>query len=172
MKTLSFSKDWKFVLGDSWCEETASEVCLPHTVALTPEISSGCRNYQGKCIYEKTLFIPSEYEGKKVWIEFEGAMGVSELFIGGEKVAEHLSGYIPFVCDVGAFLRYGEENVLRITLDNSDNGDVPPGKPQRDLDFTYDGGLYRRASISVSEPLYITNPLIENEVAGGGIFVH
>ena len=170
--TNDISRDFKFCLGGEWNEDVAKFVCLPHTVEITPANSSGCRNYQGKCIYEKTLFIPSEYEGKKVWIEFEGAMGVSELFIGGEKVAEHLSGYIPFVCDVGAFLKYGEENVLRITLDNSDNGDVPPGKPQRDLDFTYDGGLYRRASISVSEPLYITNPLLENEVAGGGIFVH
>jgi len=166
------SKNFRFCLGSEWNERDAETVCLPHTVELTPAISSGCRNYQGKCVYEKTLFIPAEYEGKKIWIDFEGAMGVCELFVNGKRAAEHLCGYIPFIADIGQLLRFGEENVLRITLDNSDNGDVPPGKPQRDLDFTYDGGLYRKATLTVSEPLYITEPLLENEVAGGGIFVH
>ena len=166
------SQNFRFCIGSEWKDSEAVEVCLPHTVELTPAISSGCRNYQGKCIYEKTLFIPKEYEGKKVWIEFEGAMGVCELFINDKKAADHLCGYIPFVADIGEYLNFDADNVLRITLDNSDNGDVPPGKPQRDLDFTYDGGLYRKATLTVSEPLYITEPLLEREVAGGGVFVH
>jgi beta-galactosidase len=33
--------------------------------------------------------------------------------------------------------------VIALRLDNSDNPDVPPGKPQNQLDFTYLGGLYR-----------------------------
>ena len=170
--SIDMSRDLRFCLGGEWCEESAETVCLPHTVKLTPANSSGCRNYQGKCIYEKTFFVPKEYEGKKLWIEFEGAMGVSELEINGALAAKHYCGYIPFIADIGAMLKYGEENKLRITLDNSDDPEVPPGKPQRDLDFSYDGGLYRKAKLTVSEPLYITEPLLENEVAGGGIFVH
>jgi beta-galactosidase len=68
-------------------------------------------------------------------------------------------------------LIYGEENKIEICLDNSDNSEVPPGKPQGDLDFTYEGGLYRDAWILVSDKLYITHPLLANEVAGGGVFV-
>ena len=166
------SRDFLFCLGDKWSDELAQKVCLPHTVRLTPANSSGCRNYQGKCIYQKQLCIPKEYEGKKVFIEFGGAMGVSVLEINGVTVATHYCGYIPFIADVGDFLRFGEENTLKITLDNSDDDEVPPGKAQSELDFTYDGGLYRKASMIVHEPLYVTDPLIADEVAGGGIFVH
>jgi len=171
-QTTDISKNFRFCLGGEWDENEAQVVCLPHSVKLSPAISSGNRNYQGKCIYEKSIFIPEEYSGKKVLIEFGGAMGVSALYINGALAAEHFCGYIPFVADISDFLRYGEENVLRITLDNSNNPEVPPGKPQYELDFSYDGGLYRKASITVFEPLYITNPLLADEVAGGGIFVH
>ena len=169
---IDISRDFKFCLGAEWNESESELVCLPHCVKLAPANSSGCRNYQGVCIYEKSIFIPSDYEGKKLIVEFGGAMGVSRLYINGTLAAEHFCGYIPFVADIGEFLRYGEENTLRIVLDNSDDPTVPPGKPQRDLDFTYEGGLYRKASLKVFEPLYITHPLLAQEVAGGGIFVH
>ena len=79
--------------GENWVDENSEKVCLPHTVQLTPAISSGCRNYQGKCIYRKNFNIPEEYKGKNVILEFEGAMGVSELFLNGKKIAEHFCGY-------------------------------------------------------------------------------
>lgn len=171
MKEINLNADWLFCLGGEWDEEKAQKVCLPHSVELTPEVSSGCRNYQGECIYCKKLWIPEEDRGKKLFLEFEGAMGVSELFLNGEKVKEHFCGYTPLVYDMGEKLKYGEENLIMIRLDNRDNCDVPPGKPQADLDFSYDGGLYRDVKLKVCDRLYITHPLLEETAAGGGIFV-
>ncbi len=171
MQTALFNSDWQFCLGGEWDDQAAEHVCLPHSVQLTPENSSGCRNYQGKCIYRKVFLAPREYGNRKVFLEFEGAMGVSALFVNGQKVKEHFCGYTPLVADVSGFLLYGVENRIEVTLDNSDNSEVPPGKPQADLDFSYDGGLYRDARIVVTDPLYITDPLLVNEVAGGGVFV-
>ena len=171
MKTISFSKDWKFILGDTWQEDKASEVCLPHTVALTPEISSGCRNYQGKCIYRKSFYADEAYKGGKALLEFEGAMGVSQLYLNGVLIKEHFCGYTPLVADISEHIKYEQENLVEVRLDNSDNPEVPPGKNQDVLDFSYDGGLYRNATLTYHSPLYITHPLLENEVAGGGIFV-
>ncbi len=170
-QTNDISREWRFCLGETFCEADAETVCLPHTVKLTPANSSGCRNYQGKCIYEKTLFVEDKAEGEKLWLILEGAMGTSVLYVNGEQVAEHFCGYIPFIADVSDALVEGE-NTLRILLDNSDNDEVPPGKPQEDLDFSYDGGLYRKAYLKRGAPLYITEPLLEREVAGGGVFVH
>ena len=171
MKTVSFNKDWLFCLGDNWCDTEAASVCLPHTVALTPENSSGCRNYQGKCIYRKSFFVDGSAKGQKAVLEFEGAMGVSRLFVNGKLAREHFCGYTPLIAEVSDLLLYGEKNLVEVRLDNSDNSEVPPGKPQNVLDFSYDGGLYRTAKLSYHNKLYITNPLLENEIAGGGIFV-
>ena len=63
-QVIDISQDFKFCLGSQWNESEAELVCLPHCVKLSPANSSGCRNYQGVCIYEKKLFIPTEYEGE------------------------------------------------------------------------------------------------------------
>lgn len=151
---------------------TAPEyVCLPHSVKLTPANSSGCRNFQGVCKYLKSIFVPHEYKGQKLFLRFEGAMGKSALYINGNEVSRHFCGYTPFVTDITDNVNYGEENEIAITLDNSDDPLIPPGKPQDGLDFSYDGGLYRSVTLTVCEPLYITDPILANEVGGGGIFV-
>lgn len=169
-KVFNINQDWLFSLGE-FNYEVAELVCLPHSVQLTPAISSGCRNYQGLCSYKKDIEIPESYKDKKVFIEFEGAMGVTELYVNNILIKTHVCGYTPLVADISEHLIYGRNNTVLLKLDNSDNEDVPPGKAQGELDFTYDGGLYREARIIVTDKLYITNPLLANVVAGGGIFV-
>jgi beta-galactosidase len=122
-------------------------------------------------VYRKTFWIPKEDEGRRIVLEFEGAMGVSVLNINGQKAKEHFCGYTPLVADVSAFLNYGAMNQVEVLLDNSDNSEVPPGKPQADLDFSYDGGLYRDAKLIVTDRLHISHPLLANEVGGGGVLV-
>ena len=170
-KIISINQNWQFCRDEKWCEENSQSVCLPHSVRLEPENYSGCRNYQGPCIYRKELFIPNDYQGKKIMLEFEGAMGKSRLSINGTLVKEHFCGYIPLVAYIETFLNFGANNTVEVFLDNSDDPEVPPGKPQGHLDFAYEGGLYRNARMTVCEPVYITNPLIADEVAGGGVFV-
>ncbi len=63
------------------------------------------------------------------------------------------------------------EIILSVRLDNRDNPQVPPGKPQKELDFTYFGGLYRNVRLEVMDRLHIVDPILEDKVAGGGVFV-
>lgn len=169
---IQLNDNWSFYRGEQPNGSEYETVCLPHTVQLTPANSSGCRNYQGMCHYRKKVYIPNEYCGKKLFLTFEGAMGVSRLYINGREISAHYCGYTPFVTDIGEFINYGALNDIYITLDNSDDPTVPPGKPQKDLDFSYDGGLYRKAWLTVCDKLYITDPLLADEVSGGGIFIH
>ncbi len=169
--TYNFNTDWYFTKGDTLCRDTAEVVCLPHSVELTPENSSGCRNYQGKMVYEKDFFVDADKKGFKCLLEFEGIMGVSRLYLNGEHISSHYCGYTPFVTDISDKLKYGETNTVKILADNSNNPEVPPGKPQGLLDFSYDGGIYRSAKLKFFDKLYITHPLLANVVAGGGIFV-
>ena len=161
--------NWEFSIPEK--EEGRRTVCLPHTIGLTPANSSGGRNDQEICVYEKNIFIGREYAEKKVLIEFEGAMGVSELYVNEVLVKTHYCGYTPLIADITDQIICGSENHITVTLDNRDNEEVPPGKPQRELDFCYDGGLYREARLTFTDKVYITNAILENETAGGGIFV-
>lgn len=153
-------------------EEVAWEkVSLPHSVRLEPANASGGRNYQGVCWYRKTLAADAGWAGKKLYLEFEGAMQVADLWLNGKKLTTHYGGYQPFTLDLTGQLEPGKPNTLVMKLDNSDNPEVPPGKPQNQLDFTYFGGLYRDVRLEVLDPLHITDEILADKVAGGGIFV-
>lgn len=168
---ISLNQSWHFTREETDGTAASETVCLPHTVRLTPANSSGCRNFQGICRYAKSIHLPLEYQGKKLFLRFDGAMGAATLFINGKEVNTHFCGYTPFVTDISDFVDFGRANEILITLDNSDDPLIPPGKPQSDLDFSYDGGLYRSVTLTVCEPLYVTDPLLADETAGGGLFV-
>ena len=155
-------------LTDSFSWE---HVNLPHSVRLEPLNASGGRNYQGPCWYKKTFDANANWKDRKVIIRFEGAMQVADIWLNGRKLTTHFGGYHPFTLDVTDSFKPGTTNTLLVKLDNSDNPEVPPGKPQNQLDFTYFGGLYRDVRLEVSDRLHITDEILANKVAGGGIFV-
>lgn len=161
--------NWEFYIPGR--KQSRQRVCLPHTISLVPANSSGGRNYQGICVYEKRIYIGEECADKKAFIEFEGAMGLSELYVNDVHVKTHYCGYTPLIADITDKITCGAENHIYIKLDNRDNEEVPPGKPQRELDFCYDGGLYREARLTFTNKVYVTNAILAEEIAGGGIFV-
>ncbi|QUI20951.1 hypothetical protein HZI73_00960 [Vallitalea pronyensis] len=177
-KTSLMNQDWYFMLGDETDAHTRDyddylweTVHLPHSVTITPIISSGGRNYQGICRYRKHFDLQPITTDERVILEFEGAMHVLDVWLNDHQLPTHYCGYTPAVYDITPYISYTETNVLAVRLDNSDRHDVPPGKPQRDLDFAYEGGLYRQVTLTQTAALHITHPLLENKVAGGGLYV-
>ncbi len=148
-----------------------TSVDLPHTVRLEPLNASGGRNYQGLCWYRKTFRADPSWRGRTVYLRFEGAMQIAEVSLNGKPVHTHFGGYQPFTVDLTDALACGAENELLVKLDNRDNAEVPPGKPQGGLDFTYFGGLYRSVRLEIMDRLHITDEILANQTAGGGVFV-
>lgn len=152
-------------------DATWEPVCLPHSVRLEPRNASGGRNYQGVCWYRKTFTAEAGWKTRKIYLRFEGAMQVAELQLNGKLVTTHFGGYLPFTIDLTDRLDFGRENTLELKLDNSDNPEVPPGKPQSQLDFTYFGGLYRNVRLVLLDRLHVTDEYLADKPTGGGIFV-
>ncbi len=146
-------------------------VHLPHSVRLEPENASGNRNFQGIAWYRREIEVPATWQGRNVLLRFDGAMQVAELWLNGEPLFTHHGGYIPFVIDLSDRLRLGQRNVIAVKLDNRDNPEVPPGKPQGRTDMTYFGGIYRNVTLTVSNPVSITDALLSPTVGGGGVLV-
>jgi beta-galactosidase len=147
------------------------QVNLPHTVRLEPLNASGGRNYQGVCWYTKQFPVKAEWRERTIHLVFQGAMQVTDVWMNGVHLSTYYGGYLPFTINISRAIRFGEQNVLTLRLDNSDNPEVPPGKPQNELDFVYFGGLYRSVQLQVMNRLHISDPYLANKVAGGGIFV-
>lgn len=172
-QSVLFNKDWQFIISDvnltvsnknvEWQKAT-----LPHTPKIEAKVMDG--QWQGICWYKKTFLLGEEEKGKQLIFHFEGAMHASEFWVNGKKAATHLGGYLPVVFDFTHLANIGGENEILVRLDNNDNSISGP-KPMRNLDFNMFGGLYRDAHLIIKDPLHISNPILADKVAGGGIFV-
>lgn len=193
---LNFNQGWKFVRANIpeavQVDYPQSElerwenVDLPLPVRLEEYNASGGKNYQGEAMYRKHFCLDESYAGKKLYFEFEGAMGVTDVWVNGTHLQCPLAkltgsedgnhtqygGYLPFVLDITDAVHCdGEKNVITVLTDNRDNGLVPPGKPQGSLDFSYFGGVYRNVYLHSVESVHITDATYENIEAGGGILI-
>lgn len=146
-------------------------VSLPDGIEYVPTEASGCVNYQGEVWYRKHFTPEASWKGKQLFLHFEAIMGKSKVWINGTLVNEHFGGFLPVIANVTEYIKYGEDNVIAVWADNSNDPSYPPGKPQDQLDFTYFGGIYRDCWMIVHNNIFITDPNYENETAGGGLFV-
>lgn len=168
-----FNSDWKFfrVEGPAPASLDAAPwetVALPHTTRIEPRIVND--QWQGTAYYRKTFASDPKWKGQRVLLRFEAAMNVATVNLNGRDVARHLGGYLPFTVDLTPGLNPDGANVLTVELDNRDNPITGP-KPLKILDFNTYGGLYRGVRLIVKPPVHITDEMLSNTVAGGGIFV-
>ena len=174
----SMNPAWRFYKGSAvgaeakeFNDKAWQVVSLPNGIEYLPTEASGCINYQGEVWYCKH-FTPSEaLKGKKLFLHFETIMGKSKIYVNGKLLAEHFGGYLPVSVDVTDALKWGEDNVIAVWADNSDDPTYAPGKPQDVLDYAYLGGIYRDCWLIAHNYVFITDPNYENEIAGGGLFI-
>lgn len=146
------------------------KITLPHTPNLEELVVK--HQWQGIGYYKKELDYDASWVGKNIWLEFEGAMQLADVWVNGKHVLQHAGGYTPFVIDLTNLLFKDKPNEILVRLDNRDNPLIPPGKPLSTLDFCYYGGIYRNVNLIVkSDEVYISHPILADQVAGGGVFV-
>ncbi|MDR2804621.1 MAG: glycoside hydrolase family 2 [Dysgonamonadaceae bacterium] len=175
-EVFNFNVGWRFKTGNieraeqpDFDDAAWEVVSTPHTVRLLPAEGSGGRNYQGPAWYRKHFKIDASLQGKLINIYFEAAMGKSTVYLNGKKALEHLGGYLPFSIELTQYgIQAGDECVLAVLTDNSDDKTYPPGKKQATLDFTYHGGIYRDVWMIATAPVHLTDP---NGAAGGGLHI-
>lgn len=176
--TLPFSDDWRFLRADepqasvpAFDDAKWESVTLPHTARLEALVA-GKENpqWQGLCWYRKTFELPKDAADKNIVLRFDGAMNVAEIWVNGQSAGKFMGGYLPYVMDITTLVKPGAKNVVAVRLDNRDNPITGP-KPLADLDFNLYGGLYRPAQLIIKDKLHITEPILADKVAGGGVFV-
>ncbi len=174
----SMNPAWRFYKGHvsgadrpSFDDRSWGVVSLPHGIENLPSEASGCVNYQGEVWYRKHFRPLEEWKGKELFLHFEAIMGRSKVWVNGQLVKEHAGGFLPVIAEVSHLLTWGQDNVVTVMADNSNDPSYPPGKDQNVLDFTYAGGIYRDCWMIAHEKVYITDPNVEDEIAGGGLFV-
>ena len=164
---ISLCSDWEFTrewsAGFSYGEGRYARVSLPHTAGEVPLHYAKPEDYAGICGYRRLVSVPLEYRGKRLFLQFDGAAHLAEVYLNGEKIAEHACGYTAFRVEITSFVRYGMENLLAVRLDTTENPAVPPFGFV--LDYLAYGGLYREVWLDVRgadviEDVFVTTPTL------------
>ncbi len=154
--------DWRFHLGEvrfsnrvvlaDYDDRTWQQVRLPHDYVL-----DGAGNYSPTntrnhgylpvqaAWYRKHLFIPKSNQGKTLRLEFEGVFRDSQVWLNGQLLGAHASGYTPFQFDITKLARCGAENVITVRVD-----------PREFEGWWYEGGgIYRHVSLTALDRLHV-----------------
>lgn len=102
-------------------------VTLPHDAMIYEQRDSNvpagsqCGYYPVKSYtYQKAFVAPNEWNGQKTLLEFEGVQCRAMVYLNGEVVANHNNGYVGFFADLTPFLRYGQENIVKVLALNEE----------------------------------------------------
>ena len=143
---------WNFRFSHQVQKNTAVRVDLPHTWN-TQDALSGKPDYKrGIGNYEKKLFIRSEWQGKRLFLRFEGVNSVANLFINNLHVGEHRGGYGAFIFEITGKVEYGKENSILVRVNNGEQLDVMPLVG----DFNFYGGIYRDVHLLITDEVCIS----------------
>lgn len=94
--------------------------------------------------YRKTFPIPEEDQGRRIYVDFDGAFRSVLVFCNGVFIGRHDNGYTPFRFDLTDFMNFGQPNAIVVRVDAS-YGDG----------WFYEGaGLYRHVWITKMDPLH------------------
>ena len=139
-------------------EDSMQIVRLPHTVKVTPLNYFDAKEYQMVSCYRKTIDIPAEWHGKKIFVTFDAVAHDAEVYINGEFVIKHSCGYTAFTADLTDHIMFGGKNVICVKCDSRESLNVPPFGFV--IDYMTYGGIYREVHLDVKEKDFIRDVFV------------
>jgi beta-galactosidase len=131
------------------------QVAIPHTNKKLPWHGFDEKSYEFVSIYRRKFRLPPEARGRHVFVDFDGAMTASTVWINGQRLGEYKGGYTPFSFDLTPHINWSGDNLLAVELDSTERADIPPFGGQ--IDYLTFGGIYRDVRLRLVQPTFIDN---------------
>ncbi|HEV8592162.1 MAG TPA: glycoside hydrolase family 2 TIM barrel-domain containing protein, partial [Pyrinomonadaceae bacterium] len=156
----SFDADWRFFKGDAANAETVGfddsawrRLNVPHDWSIegpfdpkNPTGGAGGFLPSGIAWYRKHFTLSKDLGDRRFFIEFDGVMENSEVWINGHFLGKRPYGYVSFSYEMTGHLNVGGDNVLAVKVDTS----------KQPASRWYTGaGIYRHVRMTVKDPVHI-----------------
>jgi beta-galactosidase len=174
---LAADSGWKFMLGDpsgaeasSFADSAWRTVDLPHDWSIENRPDKDSPTGAGEGFfpagvgwYRKTFSAATEWQGKRVSVEFDGVYRDATVYLNGRRLGTHPYGYTSFALDLTPDLKFTGPNVLAVRVDNS---------AQPNSRWYSGSGIYRHVRVVVVDPthvahwgVFVTTPKVSKELA-------
>ncbi len=135
-ETIPLDADWLFhKTGDhGW-----QAVALPHSFD----------GYRGAAWYRRSLHLSRVRNGRRHYLEFDGALLVAEAWVNGQRAGRHAGGFARFRFDITDLLQEGGNDIV-VRVDNAPDSGIAPLAG----DYTLSGGLYRHVRLVTTSDVH------------------
>ncbi len=132
-----------------------ARVTIPHTNVRLPWHSFDDIDYEFISIYRRHFRLPAGARGRRVFVDFEGVMTASTVWLNGVGLGEYKGGFTPFSFELTQHIDWDGDNVLAVEVDSTERADIPPFGYE--IDYLTFGGIYREVQLRLVSPTYIEN---------------
>jgi len=172
--TFSIDDGWKYIPeGMAYAQDpkrndiAGEEVSLPHTWNAK-DVFDDDRTYKRSIgWYRKELHFGKEYANKRLFLWFEGAGQVADVYVNGAFLGRHRGGYTGFGYDITDELRRNKDGssdgLVAVEVNNAHDPMVPP----LSIGYASYGGIYRDAWVIATGAVHFTG--VNNN--SGGVFL-
>ena len=141
--------DWEFSFGKE--QKEWRQVDLPHDFQFEQpwtKDGGGARGFKPMCEgwYRKSFVADETWKGLSVKLDFGGIIYYGDVYLNGEKIASTDYGYVGFEADLTKYLRWGEENEVKVYAST--------GKKGGSRWYT-GGGIFRDVYMKLENPTHI-----------------
>ena len=141
-------------------------VTVPHANIRLPWHSFDDKAYEFVSIYRRRFRLPAGARGRRVFVDFEGVMTASTVWLNGTLLGEYRGGYTPFSFELTPHLDWDRDNILAVEVDSTERADIAPFGGE--IDYLTFGGIYREVQLRLVSPTYIENIFAQpKDVLGG-----
>jgi len=160
--TTSFDKDWLFLKSDAqgadqkdFNDSSWRRLDVPHDWSIegpfskdNPTGGAGGFLPAGIGWYRKHFTVAGDQINRRVFIDFDGVMANSDVWINGFHLGKRPYGYVSFEYELTGHINHDADNVIAVRVDNS-------GQP---ASRWYTGaGIYRHVRLVMTDPVHFVN---------------
>lgn len=160
--TSSMDQDWRFLQADVLGAEQPAfddsrwrRLNVPHDWSIAGPFSptnktggAGAWLPSGVGWYRKAFALPADQQGRRVYVEFDGVMQNSEVWINGESLGRRPSGYVSFGYELTPHVKFGpgHTNILAVRADTA----------AQPASRWYSGaGIYRHVRLQITDLVHL-----------------
>jgi beta-galactosidase len=159
---LPINRNWRYsrtftdaAVAPAFDDSSFERVVIPHTNVKLPWHSFDDKTYEFISVYRRRFKLPASARGQRVFVDFEGVMTASTVWINGTNLGEYKGGFTPFSFELTDHVNWNGENVLAVKVDSTERADIPPFGYQ--IDYLTFGGIYRELALRIVPHTYIEN---------------
>jgi beta-galactosidase len=159
---LPINRNWRYsrtfteaAIAPGFDDAAFERVVIPHTNIALPWHSFDEKLYEFVSVYRRRFKLPTSARGQRVFVDFEGVMTASVVWVNGVRLGEYKGGFTPFSFELTDHVHWNAENLLVVQVDSTERADIPPFGYQ--IDYLTFGGIYREVALRIVPQTFLEN---------------